>query len=140
MEFHSAHTWSRLAGRPGAPTEMNQRHRATANRDVGIVLSPSPPPSHLLARPLSGCLAADYQCNTSNKIHQPNTFPPSNSHFIYKGSANPKTASNLGEEEEEKEETSVPRCEQRAQEPRGGGEDLWVGGRVNAIFISQTLP
>jgi len=34
----------------------------------------------------------------------------------------------------------VPRCEQRAQGPRGRGEDLWVGGRVNAIFISQTLP
>lgn len=35
--------------------------------------------------PGSCCVSTDYQCNTSNKTHQPTIFPPSAVHFICTG-------------------------------------------------------
>lgn len=97
----------------------SQGHVATVNRDISFVISPPPPPNPflaslflLLAQPISCCLSTDYQCNTFNKIHQPTTFPPSHTHFIYTGSENQRRQVIW-----DKKKMDVPVCEQHAQEP-----------------------
>lgn len=90
----------------------SQGHHATVNRDIAIVLPHSCLPLSL-SHPIYCCVFTDYQCNTSNKIHQPTAFPPSYTHFIYTGSENQRRRVIW-----DKKKMDVPLCEQHAQEPR----------------------
>lgn len=70
--------------------------------------------SYYLSYPISCCVSTDYQCNTSNKVHQPTTLPPSHTHtyFICTGSENQRRRVIW-----DKKKMDVPPCEQHAQEP-----------------------
>lgn len=61
----------------------SQGQLASANMDITDVCSFSL--SYHLPYPGSCCVSTDYQCNTSNKIHQPTIFPPSSTHLICTG-------------------------------------------------------
>lgn len=59
----------------------SQGQLASANMDITDVCSFSL--SYHLPYPGSCCVSTDYQCNTSNKIHQPTIFPPSSTLYLH---------------------------------------------------------